>query len=156
VSAAQIQRLDSGQYELVDRDRLLAAVSAAQLATGVAGMAIALERRHAYNFLLLHGRPEKVARDSLGMGTALSAPAVMLVAQGVAAARLLRRSPGPWNLILGALGATMVPGYLGESLVRRRLHPSSWDRVESPLAVTGIALAATMAVLGLTSRHRPA
>ncbi len=137
----------------VDRDRLLSSVSAAQLAVGLAGIAVAVKRHHAYDAPLLHGRPDNVARDALLMGTALSAPGPMLVTQGWAIARLLRRSPYPARLVLGGLGATMVSGYFAERLVRRRLHPSSWDPLESPLAATGIALAATMAVLGLTSRH---
>ena len=49
---------------------------------------------------------------------------------------------------LGGLGATMVAGYLGERQVRRRLRPSGWDAVESPLLVAAIGLAVAMAVLG--------
>jgi hypothetical protein len=112
-------------------------------------MVVALRRRHPYDVPFLHGRPDTIPRDALLMGTALSAPVVMLAAQSVAVARLLRGPPGPENLVLGGLGGLMVAGYVGESLVRRRLRPSSWDRVESPLAVTGIGLAAAMAVLGL-------
>jgi hypothetical protein len=137
----------------VDRDRSLSAVSAAQLATGVVGMAVALKRHHPYDAPLLHGRPDNVARDALVMGTALSAPGVMLAAQGWAIARLLRGSLHPARLVLGGLGATMVAGYFAERLVRHRLHPSSWDALESPLVATGIALAAAMAVLGLVSRR---
>jgi hypothetical protein len=37
------------------RSRLLAAVSVAQLATGVAGMAVALRRRHPYDLFWMHG-----------------------------------------------------------------------------------------------------
>ena len=133
----------------VDRDRWLSAVSAVQLAVGLVGMGIAVKRRHAYDVPLLHGRPENVARDSLTMGTALSAPAVMLVTQGVAIARLLRGSSKPARLVLGGLGAAMVGGYLVESHVRRRLRPSSADGLETPLAVAGIGLAAAMAALGL-------
>ncbi len=132
-----------------DRDRLLSAVSAAQLAVGLVGTGIAVRRHHAYDVPLLHGRPENVARDSLTMGTALSAPAVMLVTQGLAIARLVRGSSKPARLVLGGLGATMVAGYLAESHVRRRLRPSSADRFETPLAVAGIGLAAAMAALGL-------
>jgi hypothetical protein len=41
-----------------------------------------------------------------------------------------------------------VAGYLGERLVRRRLRPSGWDAVETPLMVVGIGLAGAMAALG--------
>ncbi len=118
-------------------------------------MTLALKRRYAYHVPLLHGRADKVARDSLLMGTALSAPVVMLATQVVATARLVRRQSTPERLVLGALGATMVVGYFAESLVRKRLRRSSWDRVESPLVIAGISLAAEMAVLGLTSQRRP-
>jgi hypothetical protein len=132
----------------VHRDRWLAAVSAAQLGVGVTSLAVALRRRHAYNLPLLHGRADRVARDSVLMGTALSAPVVMLAAQGAATARLLRDDNSPAGRVLGGLGAAMVAGYLGEALVRARLRPTGYDRVESPLVVTGIALSATMAALG--------
>jgi hypothetical protein len=130
------------------RIRALRVVSAAQLLFGVAGLVVALKRRRAYHLPLVHGRPEKVGRDCLLLGTALSAPFPMLVAQAIATARLQDERERP-VLVVGGLGAMMVPGYLAESLVRRRLHPSGWDSVESPLVVAGIALAAAMAGLGL-------
>jgi len=113
---------DSGM-DRTSRDSLLGAVSAAQLAAGLAGVAVAVKRRRAYDFLFLHGRPERVGRDALSMGTALSAPAPMLVLQGIATMRLRRGTPGPHRAVLGALGATMTFGYLGESLVRSAFAP---------------------------------
>lgn len=98
-----------------------------------------------------------MVRDALSMGTALSAPSPMLVAQGVAAARVLRGPAGREfdreRLVLGGLGAAMTFGYLGESLVRRRLRPAHWDRVDSPIAATGVGLAALMAVVAFTNRR---
>lgn len=47
----------------------------------------------------------------------------------------------------------MVIGYLGEDLVRQRLRPSGWDKVESPLAAVGLALASAMALAGLGKRR---
>jgi pimeloyl-ACP methyl ester carboxylesterase len=55
---------------------------------------------------------------------------------------------------LGGLGALQVAGYLGERLVRRRLRPSGWDAVESPLVVVGIGLAVAMAALGSQVERR--
>jgi hypothetical protein len=138
-----------------DRDRLLVNVSAAQLAFGVAGLTVALRRKREYHVLMLHGRVENLRRDAVVMGTAFSAPAAMLAAQAWATARLLRGTSTASRRdrrVLGILGAMMVPGYLGESLVRRRLHPSQWDPLESPLVVAGLSLAAAMAVVGLTAR----
>jgi hypothetical protein len=83
------------------------------------------------------------------MGTALSAPAVMLGAQAGAIAALLRGPSPAARRLLGGLGAAMVAGYLAERLVRHRFAPSGWDAAESPVIVAGISLAAAMAVIGL-------
>jgi hypothetical protein len=133
----------------VTRRRVLVAVSGVQLALGVAGMRLAIGRGLPYHVPLLHGRPENVKRDSVLMGTALSAPVVILAGQGLATARLARGDSEVATTALGTLGVLMVAGYLAESLVRRRLRPSEWEPVESPLALAGISLAALMAGLGL-------
>lgn len=137
-------------------NRLLAVVSAVQLGAGVAGMALAIRRRHAFDIPFWHGRESAVGRDSLLMGTALSAPAAMLATQAGATAALVRRpdATAPTR-VLGGLGAAMVGGYLVERLVRRRLRPSGWDAAESPIVIAGASLAAVMAGLGLRS-HRAA
>ncbi len=133
------------------RDRRLAMVSGAQLGAGLVGMAIAVRRRHEYDFLFLHGNPAHVARDTALMGTALSAPATMLIAQAFATARLWRSPNRPTRLVVGGLGTAMVPGYLGEQLVRRRLTRSGYDRLETPLVIAGMLLAAVMGLIGLSS-----
>jgi hypothetical protein len=79
----------------MDRRRRLAAVSATQLAVGVAGMAIALRRRHPYDVFGMHGRADSIARDSIFKGTALSAPVSNLLIQAaltVVAGRPSRRT----------------------------------------------------------------
>jgi hypothetical protein len=58
----------------MDRSRLLVAVSAAQLTSGVAGMVVALRRKHPYDVFWMHGQPDEIARDTIFKGTALSAP----------------------------------------------------------------------------------
>src|SRR5437867_1272833 len=75
----------------MDRDRTLAAVSAAQLASGVAGMVVALRRVHPYDVFWMHGRPEAIARDTLFKGTALSAPVSTLVTQTALTVAMARR-----------------------------------------------------------------
>jgi pimeloyl-ACP methyl ester carboxylesterase len=52
------------------------------------------------------------------------------------------------------MGALQVVGCLGERLVRRRLRPSGWDAVESPLILAGIGLTGAMAALGSQLRPR--
>jgi hypothetical protein len=136
-------------------DTRLAAVAGGQLAAGLAGLAVAMRRNRAYDFLGVRGDPAHVARDAAWMGTALSAPAPMLVAQAWAVGRLASgRGADRERAVLGGLGAVMVVGYLGESLVRRRLRPAGWDRVESPIAVAGLGLAAEMAALWFLDRQR--
>ena len=138
----------------MEKSLLLAGISSGQLGAGVLGMAVAIRRRHAYEFLMLHGDRDRVAREAVGMGTALSPPALMLMTQAAATAQLLRTRSAPAERVLGVLGAGMVVGYLGEDLVRRRLRPSGWDTVESPVAAVGLTLAAAMAVAGLAKRLR--
>ena len=120
--------------------RRLAMVSGVELAAGVVGMAIAVRRRHQYDFLVLHGTADHVARDTVLMGTAFSAPATMLVAQAVAAGRVWRGPSRPASLVLAVLGIAMVPGYLGEKLVRRRMTCPGYDRLETPLVIAGMNL----------------
>jgi len=76
----------------VTRDsQLITAVSAVQLAAGLGGMTLAIRRRRAFDIPFWHGQESAVSRDSLLMGTALSAPVVMLGAQAWATAALARR-----------------------------------------------------------------
>ena len=98
----------------MDDDRVLVAVSAAQLATGAGGLALAVRRRHAFDLPFWHGQPSAVGRDAVLMGTALSAPAVMLGAQAGAIAALLRGPSPAARRLLGGLGAAMVAGYPAE------------------------------------------
>ena len=136
------------------RSRLLAAVSAAQLATGVAGMVVALRRRHPYDLFWMHGRADTIGRDTILKGTALSAPLSNLLIQAALTVLVARRPSRGAAWALAGLGALQVPGYLGERLVRRRLRPSGWDRLESPLAAAGMGLAGAMVLLGSRATRR--
>ena len=133
----------------MDDDRVLAAVSAAQLACNVGGMVLALRRRHAFDVGFWRGQESAIGRDTVLSGTALSAPVVMLGAQAGAITVLLRRPSRGARRLLGGLGAAMVPGYAWERLVRQRLTPAGWNPAESPVILAGIGLAAAMAVIGL-------
>ena len=128
--------------------RLLVLVSAAQLAAGLAGQALAVRRRHPYDTPLMSGRPEHVVRDSWLSGTALSAPVVMLAAQAWAVRSLHTRPDDGARRALGALGVLMTGGYLVERLCRTRLTRRGFDPVETPIVVAGLAAAAAMGVLG--------
>jgi hypothetical protein len=126
----------------------LVAVSAVQLAAGVAGLLVALRRRRNYDIGFMRGSPDHVGRDSLWAGTAYSAPSYMLAAQGWATARLRRGPDDGARRLLGMLGVVMVPGYLMERYGRAHLRPGGRDPVETPIVVASIGLAAAMGVLG--------
>ena len=130
---------------------LLVVVSAVQLATGVAGHVLALRRRLSYDIAVLNwrGDPEHMARESLCLGTALSAPVAMLATQAVATARLARGDSRVAQRTLGVLGAAMAPGYLVERTGRAALAPGRWDSLVTPVVVAGTGLATAMAGLGL-------
>ena len=81
-------------------------------------------------------------------GTALSAPVSNLLVQAALTVVVARRPSRGTVRALCGLGALQVAGYLGERLVRRRLRPSGWDAVESPLVLAGMGLAGAMAALG--------
>jgi pimeloyl-ACP methyl ester carboxylesterase len=102
----------------------------------------------------MHGRADAIARDTILKGTALSAPVSNLLVQAALTAMVARRPSRGAARALGGLGALQVAGYLGERLVRRRLRPSGWDPVESPLVVAGIGLAGAMAALGRQVKGR--
>jgi hypothetical protein len=135
----------------MDRARTLAVMAAAQLASGVAGMVVALRREHPYDVFWMHGQPEAIARDTLFKGTALSAPVSTLVTQAALTAVMARRPSRRVARGLRIVGVTMVAGYLGERLVRQRLRPSGWDALESPLIVVALGLSVGMAALGRLS-----
>jgi hypothetical protein len=131
----------------VDVDRTLALVSAAQLSTGLAGLGLALRRRHPYDIPLMHGRRDDIARQSLLMGTALSAPGAMLATQAVATTVLARGHSEPAARALGVLGGMMVPGYLMERLTRQGIRRGAWDSAELRVALGGLVLAGGMVAL---------
>ena len=135
------------------RRLLLLSASAAQLVLAVTGMTVAVRRKLFFDVPLVHmrGHPDHVLRDSIFQGTALSAPITTLVTQAVSTTVLARRSSPVARRVLGVVGALNVPGYLSERLGRRRLTPSGWDRLESPLLVASISLSAAMALLAFGS-----
>ena len=130
----------------------LVAISAAQLAAGAAGQRVALrdERYFAIALIGWRGQTERMHRDRWLLGTGLSAPVVMLTAQGVATIRLAAGPSQSATRMLGLLGAVMACGYLVELEFRRALSPGGWDPAATPIAAAGFALALAMA--GLAAR----
>ena len=129
----------------------LLAVSAVQLTASLAGQVLALRRGRAFDTPLLTGSPRTVGRDSWWAGTALAPPAWTVAVHAAALARLAARPDPRAATVLGWVGAALVPGYLQERLVRRRLTPAGADPLETATVAVGLAGAAAMAVLGARS-----
>ena len=131
-------------------------VSAAQLLAGVAGQVLALRDRRAFDIALIHwrGDPGRVARDSWLLGTGLSAPVAMLVAQTVATVRLAATPSPTAARTLQGLGVVMTCGYLVEREFREAFTAPGSDRVVTPVAAAGFAFAVAMAVAPDENGHR--
>ena len=126
----------------------LVAVSAGQLAAGLAGQVVALRRRRHYDVSFMTGSPEHVGRDSWWFGTAYSAPSYMLASQAYAVARLAAGPDDRARGMLRLLGASMIGGYLSERFNRQVLTGRVVDQVETPIVVVGFAATIAMAVAG--------
>ena len=109
---------------------------------------VALRERRPYDLALLgwRGEPERVARDSWLIGTALSPPIALVMVQIAATVRL---GVGPSRVatrILGSLGVIMVVASLLEAEVRAALSPAGWNAKTTPIAAAVVTLAFAMAV----------
>ena len=132
--------------------KLLGVISAVQLAMGLVGLRKALRDGTEYDLGFTRGSPETMKRDLWFMGTNLSAPASMLLAQALATVLLMTRHRSRAAKAVGILGALMSLGYPAEKSVRQAWrHPN-----RSTTALTGVAelLAASMAWLGLRRQLR--
>ena len=130
---------------------MLGVISAVQLGVGLVGLRKALRDGTEFDLGFTRGSPETMKRDLWFMGTNLSAPAWMLLAQALATVLLMTRHRSRAAKALGILGVMMSLGYPAEKSVRQAWrHPN-----RSTTALTGVAelLAASMAWLGL--RRRP-
>jgi hypothetical protein len=132
--------------------KLLGVISAAQLGMGLVGLRKALRDGTEYDLDFTRGSPETMKRDLWFMGTNLSAPAWMLLAQALATVLLMTRHRSRAAKTLGILGAMMSLGYPAEKSVRQAWrHPN-----RSITALTAVAelLAVSMAWLGLRRQLR--
>jgi hypothetical protein len=126
--------------------RLLAAVSAAQLILGLAGLAKALRSRGSFDIGIMRGSPATVARDQWVTGTNLSAPGLMLILQTLGIVGLFTRHRLAAARSLMVLGIIMSLGYPAEREVRR-----AWRHRETPttpLTAAAEVLAVMMVILG--------
>jgi hypothetical protein len=132
--------------------KLLGLISAAQLGMGLVGLRKAVRDGTAYDLGFRRGSPATTKRDLLFMGTNLSAPVWMLLAQALATVLLMTRHRSRAAKALGILGVMMSLGYPAEKSVRQAWrHP---NRSITVLTVVAELLAVSMAWLGLRRRPR--
>ena len=131
------------------RRHVLAGVSMAQLAAGLVGLPIAIRKRLPSNPVGVHLNlsADHLARDQILLGTARSAPGVMLAIQAIATAALLKGPSQRARRSLGVLGCIMTFGYLVER--QPPLLPGRLDPVETPAYGVGLLGAVLMAWLSL-------
>ncbi len=132
--------------------RLLGVISAVQLGLGLLGVRKALRDGTEYDLGFLRRSPATMKRDLLFMGTNLSAPGWMLLAQALATVLLMTRHRSRAATTLGILGVMMSLGYPAEKSVRQAWrHP---NRSTAALTLVAELLAVSMAWLGLRRRPR--
>jgi hypothetical protein len=133
----------------MERGRLLAVVSAAQLLTGVAGLAIAARRTLPADPVGVHLNVPRdhIVRNSVVLGTGQSAPILMMAPQLWATLRVARRGDSVAARTLGYLGTAMVGGYLVER--GSPLWPGHRDGLATSVYLAGLAGSLAMAGLGL-------
>jgi hypothetical protein len=131
------------------RRLVLAGVSLTQLAAGLAGLRIAVRKRLPSDPVGVHLNlpTEHLVRNQVILGTARSAPGVMLALQAMATAVLIKGPSPRARRMLGILGAVMTFGYLVER--DPPVSPGMLDPVETPVYGAGLLGAVVMAWLGL-------
>ena len=132
--------------------KLLGVISAVQLGLGLLGVRKALRDGTEYDLGFLRGSPATTKRDLWFMGTNLSAPLWMLLAQALATVLLTTRHRSRAAKALGILGVMMSLGYPAEKSVRQAWrHP---NRSITALTLVAELLAVSMAWFGLRRRPR--
>ena len=133
----------------MSRRRVLAAVSLVQLTAGLVGLPIGIRKRLPSDpvGVQLNLSADHLARDQILLGTARSAPGIMLATQAVATATLLQGPSRRAHRALGVLGCIMTFGYLVER--QPALLPGRSDPVETLAYQVGLVGAVVMAWLGL-------
>ena len=131
----------------MERYRWLAVTSAVQLASGLAGFVIAVNRQLPADpvGVHLHIPRTHLVRNSLVLGTGESAPLLMVAAQGWATCRLMRGPDETARRALRVLGVAMVGGYLIER--GSPLWPGHRERWATTAFAVGLAASGAMAVL---------
>ena len=141
--------------------KLLGVTSAVQLGMGLVGLRKALRDGTAYDLGFTRGTPETMKRDLWFMGTNLSAPAWMLLAQALATVLLMTRHRSRAAKALGILGVDAEPRVSGREVGSAGLAaPESVDNCAdigggATGSIDGLARSAATAAIA-TKRSGPA
>jgi hypothetical protein len=127
---------------------VLAVASTLNLLFSVVGFRKAVQEKIPYDIGFMKGSAEHIARDQITLGSALSPPTLMMVAQAVGTVRMVK-NPGPGAArLLGVLGLAMSIGFSMERVFHESVRNP--NRSNSPIVAGAESTAIVMAVLGFT------
>ncbi|MFC0680486.1 hypothetical protein ACFFGH_21855 [Lysobacter korlensis] len=130
--------------------KLLAGLSAAQLAVHLQAARTGIRHRVPVELPFATGNPDTVARDMWTMGSGMSAPWPLLALHAAGTTALFVRDRLWLRRAIGGLGAWYVVWYLLERNVRESFRRPN---ERTPSHASAVGLSAAMAVVGLTRRR---
>jgi prolipoprotein diacylglyceryltransferase len=129
--------------------KLLAALSAAQLAVHVQAAVTGIRHRAPVDLPFAKSNPDTVARDMWTIGSGMAAPWPLLAMHTAGTAALFGRERVWLRRAMGALGVWYVVWYLLERNVRESFRRPN---ERTPSHVSAVSLSTAMAIVGLSGR----
>lgn len=126
---------------------VLAVASTLNLLFSVVGFRKAVQEKIPYDIGFVKGSAEHIARDQVTLGSALSPPTLIMVAQAAGTARMFKNPGADAARLLGVLGLAMSVGFSMERVFHESIRNP--NRSTTPIVVGGESMAIVMAVLGL-------
>jgi hypothetical protein len=131
---------------------VLAVASTLNLLFSVVGFRKAVQEKIPYDIGFMKGSAEHIPRDQITLGSALSPPTIMMIAQAAGTAWMFKNPrPGAARL-LGMLGLAMSIGFSMERVFHEPVQNP--NRSTTPIVAGGESMAIVMAVLGFTLGRR--
>jgi uncharacterized membrane protein YraQ (UPF0718 family) len=127
---------------------VLAVASTVNLLFSVVGFRKAVQEKIPYDVGFMKGLAEHIARDQITLGSALSPPTIMMVAQAAGTARMFKNPGLAAARLLGVLGLAMSIGFSMERVFHESVRNP--NRSTTPIVAGGESTAIVMAVLGFT------
>lgn len=127
---------------------VLAVASTLNLLFSVVGFRKAVQEKIPYDIGFMKGTAEHIARDQITLGSALSPPTIMMVAQAAGTARMFKNPGAGAARLLGVLGLAMSIAGSMERLFHESVRNP--NRSTTPIVAGEGSMAIVMAVLGFT------